>query len=289
VKLIVRAAIVAAAFLTQPVSSQEIVIDKVDFAIPGTSLTLLGELRIPKVQGTLPTVLILHSAGGIDGTGIQYAKALNERGIATMELNFLTNADWFQNAAITKVAILYLSRKYGLDPKRFGSMGFSHGAMVSLVNATEASMKKPAQENPVRFRAHASLYPLCGVMSDAHESEFQLNLGRVATSGKPNFLRGMFTTMTGAPVLILAGADEDYEDAPVECPKLLGLINSSKPNVASLTVYGGAGHGWDVPNGRTYTDKYSRKNGTIRHYRSQPTYEKSIKAVVEFFDRELKN
>lgn len=109
-KLIVRAVIVAAAFLTQPVSSQEIVIDKVDFAIPGTSLTLLGELRIPKVQEILPTVLILHSAGGIDGTGIQYAKALNERGIATMELNFLTNPDWFQNAAVTKVAILYLSR-----------------------------------------------------------------------------------------------------------------------------------------------------------------------------------
>jgi uncharacterized protein len=275
------------AFAPPIAASQEITTEKVDYRIPGTELTLRGEVRIPKVDGPKSTVLILHSAGGIDGTGVQYARALNKRGIATMEIDFSRNLQWYPNAGISKFAILFLSKQYGLDPDRFGSMGFSSGGMVSLVNATEKFMQNAVQGNPVRFRAHAALYPLCALMYDSSQSEVQLKDGRIPTNGPPNFWRDMFKTMTGAPILLLAGADDDYEDASVECPKLQALINSEKPNLVKLTVYEGAGHGWDVPVNRSYRDGYSRKNENIRHFRSEATFEKSVKVVVDFFEQEL--
>ena len=268
--------------------AQALKIEKFDFK--ANNVTVLGELRIPPQQdgAKLPLVFVLPNAGGLDGTGPQYIAALNQRGIATIELNLLAEASWGKNVIMSLAATRVAVDKFGIDPFRVGMMGFSHGAMVSLIAATEHWMKPLLRGSQFRFKAFAVLYPLCSLMNDAHSADYiNWKTTRVAESGEKNVHKGLFEQMTGGRLLLLVGEKDDYEDAPVECPKLLDIINKNSPGLARLTIYPGVGHGWDVPSDRTYRDSVSRKNGTIRHFRYQSTFELSRSAVVDFFAAEF--
>jgi putative cell wall-binding protein len=50
---------------------------------------LSAQYRLPRTETeeALPAVIILHSSSGIDSTGSFYAKALNNAGIATLEID----------------------------------------------------------------------------------------------------------------------------------------------------------------------------------------------------------
>src|SRR5262249_33990756 len=54
-----------------------------------------GYLVFPtgEAKGQVPAVVILHGSGGIDGRGEFHAKALNEAGIATMEVFMFTSGN----------------------------------------------------------------------------------------------------------------------------------------------------------------------------------------------------
>jgi uncharacterized protein len=60
-----------------------------------------GYLVFPtqEAKGQVPAVVILHGSGGIDGRGEFHAKALNEAGIATLEVFMFTSGNsaprWF--------------------------------------------------------------------------------------------------------------------------------------------------------------------------------------------------
>jgi len=273
------------------VHAQDIRIERIDKSqtLPnGRDLKILAEVRIPKSEIKPALVLVLPNAGGLDGTGPQYIKALNARGIATAELNPLTDDNWIRNVMMSKIVMAYVVRDFGIDPDRIGIMGFSHGAMVSLVASSESLMARVVRPVNLRFRAHAALYPVCSLVHDANRASFMnWRTARPADGGEPNFYKGMFDKMTGAKALLMAAADEDYEDAPSACPKLVADMNASAPGLVDLVVYPDAGHGWDVPTSRSYHDHISRKNGRIQHTRSQPTFEKSLAAVTDFFVREL--
>ena len=70
-----------------------VLIEKMSFKVvdafePGAAVS--GELRIPDSKhGRLPAVLILHSSSGFDGRGAFCAEALNQAGIATVEIDYL--------------------------------------------------------------------------------------------------------------------------------------------------------------------------------------------------------
>ena len=252
------------------------------------NLKVLAEVRLPKSDIKPALVLVLPNLGGLDGTGAQYIKALNERGIATAELNLLTELDWARNVMMSKIVMAHAVRNFGIDPDRIGIMGFSHGAMVSLVASSDFIMSRLIRPNILRFRAHAALYPLCAVLYDANRESFMdWGLARPAKSGEANFFKGMFDKLTGGKTLLLAAKNEDYEDAPTECPKLVADMNAGVPNLVDLTIYPDAGHGWDVPVNRNYIHHISRKNSRIQHNRSRSTADKSLTAVTDFFVREL--
>src|SRR5262245_49777116 len=54
-----------------------------------------GYLVFPtqETKGKVPAVVILHGSGGIDGRGEFHAKALNEAGIATLEVSMFTSGN----------------------------------------------------------------------------------------------------------------------------------------------------------------------------------------------------
>lgn len=138
-------------------------------------LTLKGKLQLPSDcrerhgQRGLPAVLILHGSSGVDARGDFHAEALNEAGIATLEIDMweargigagagrpalpaLTYADAF-------TALRFLSARSDIDPARIGVLGFSWGAVVSMASATQNVAT--AMGGNLRFKAHAANYPIC--------------------------------------------------------------------------------------------------------------------------------
>lgn len=54
---------------------------------PGDPLTISGQLRIPIAQEPIPAVVVLHGSAGLDSRGKLYTEALNDVGIATLEID----------------------------------------------------------------------------------------------------------------------------------------------------------------------------------------------------------
>jgi len=59
-----------------------------DINAPQDQLNVGGQLRIPANAGeSIPAVVILHGSSGVDSRGALYARALNDAGIATLEID----------------------------------------------------------------------------------------------------------------------------------------------------------------------------------------------------------
>lgn len=273
-------------------SAQQVRIEKIDLKTTN-GISVLGELRIPVVatesstDSKKPLVLVFPNAGGLEGTGPQYIRELNKLGIATAEMNPLMEMDVLKWIGMALGATRFAVENHGIDPKRVGMMGFSQGAMASLVASTEHWMKRLTRGGPFRFKAIASLYAPCSVMSDFHSADFMnWKTARADPSGEKNSYKGMFDQLS-SPVLMLVGENDDYEDVPTECPKLYSTMTANPFNKVTFTIYPGAGHGWDTIKNREYDHGISRKSARIRHYRDPKSFELGLKAVTDFFVREL--
>jgi uncharacterized protein len=194
-----------------------------------------GELRIPdSFRDHLPAVVIVNSSPGFDGRGAFYADALNQAGIATLEI------DMFQGRGLPLSPVLnmphvyqslqYLARHPRIDPARVGMMGLSWGAQVAMLTSSVELARRYSDRN-LRFAAHRALYPQCWVILTAR-------------NGKGKLLkRAPFNQVTGSPVHILAG-DKDVYDDPDGCLKFVASPPGSGRPHFSITVYEGATSAW---------------------------------------------
>ena len=124
---------------------------------PPIPLTVKGKLKLPVrfqwrercflPNKNLPAVVILHGSAGVDFRGDFYARALNDAGIATLEID-MWEARGINGAADRPPvplftypdafgALKFLSAHPNIDPNRIGVMGFSWGGAVTLASATE--------------------------------------------------------------------------------------------------------------------------------------------------------
>ncbi|MFT5720170.1 MAG: dienelactone hydrolase [Motiliproteus sp.] len=214
----------------------------VDLSNPEVPLSISGQLRIPfytnkdaDAAQVFPAVVVLHSSGGVDSTGGFYIDALNDSGIATFEIDMwaarglsggsdrpalpvLTVPDAFG-------ALRYLTEHSNIDPGRIGVMGFSWGAVVTLLAATESYAESFGNDD-LRFAAHVAHYPVC----------WAYNVG----------IDGMeFSDLTGKPLLIQVGTLDGYDDGSEHCENLVASLSDSDRAAVSLNVYQNAQHGWD--------------------------------------------
>ena len=257
---------VKVSFVSFPVSAQ------------GKSWQTAGELREPNLDpgrtGPLPAVVIVHGSGGVDSRGENYARALNKAGFATLEIDLwaargVVRAEDRPKAVAETLpdafaALHFLSRRSGIDAKRIGIMGFSWGGVVSMLSATREGHDAFAAPGEA-FAAHAPLYPVCWVYNRA-----------------PGYA---FADLTGAPVLIQAGAKDLY-DAPDSCETLRAGLPEAARKLVSVTVYPDAGHAWDrrEPDS-VITDPFSHqgKGGEVPFRWNGAAARKSTEAVVGFF------
>jgi dienelactone hydrolase len=262
--------------------------EKVSFAaatVVDGGVTVNGELRIPTASGAkLPAMVVIHGSGGLqDGVGTRYVEALNQAGIATLELDLFPRAGRPEtprsNFPHTYGSLIYLAKHPRIDPARIGVMGFSWGGTLSLISATE-ELTRAYTGGGYRFAAHLPVYPVCWPQI-------------AILQGKNKVLdASMYQAMTGSPVHILAGALDDFDDDPDACPKFVQALPASVRSYVTVTVYPGAGHGFDVPKAeeRTFQDPFAHMGhgGMVRYYGDAATADKARAFAVEFFTSNLK-
>lgn len=270
----------------------------------GSPLLVKGTLRLPdpsngknrcvSTKRKLPAVVILHSTGGIDATGSFYAAGLNEGGVATLEIDMWeARGVWSPAerplAPITVypdafAALAFLGTVPGIAARRVGIMGFSLGGVVSLA-ASEQTYAMAFGGPDLRFKAHVAHYPVC---YGANRGFFGLTADEVGTT---------YQNLTGAPVLIQVGSEDDYDNGAGPCKALAQAVNfANNRNIVEVTEYRGVYHAWDrlmVP--ITVPDIFGNRgsffeSGVVPEVELKPDVENALesrKRVVRFFRQNL--
>lgn len=256
---------------------------------PPGLLNIKGKLKLPlrhqcrkkcfQAKKKLPAVVILHGSAGIDFRGDFYARALNAAGIATLEIDMWearginSAADRPQVPLFTYPdafgALRFLSEHPNINPNRIGVLGFSWGGVVTMASATELYASQFGGE--LRFAAHAAHYPVCyAYNSPIPGSEF--------------------FDLTGAPILIQIGEEDDYDKGSGPCFALRESLKPEEQNLIEVNVYEGAFHGWDrleVP--ITVEDPFSNlgAGGEVGIIPDVVQAYKSRRKIVRFFFNHL--
>ena len=285
------------------VSFESIDLEK-DLNDPARNLTISAQLRVPgscyqdeNGGSSCPAVILAHSTGGIENVGAFYARLLNLRGFATLEIDMWSarglrgGADRpsFPTVNIPDAyyALKALASRPEIDPDRIGLMGFSWGGSVTMLSATEAyrdlfSTLISADDDPLElqdleFAAFVAHYPVCWAYNEIPSAEF--------------------TDLTGKPLLIQIGSLDDYDRAPNatnsagdECADLIASLPPGEGDNVSLNVYEGAYHLWDrlLP-AITFFDPFAflGVGGDVRIVPNVPLAFESRRKVVNFFKENL--
>ena len=145
--------------------------------IPGVNIPGWGQVdqvpgRFGRPTGSkpkVPAVLILHGAFGVDGRGAFYAKALNDAGIATLEITMFPpssppRAGVKATMPHAAAALKWLAAQPAVDGQRLGVMGFSWGGIMSVLMSSELVQERLGKEVP-RPVAFAPFYPTCSILA----------------------------------------------------------------------------------------------------------------------------
>ncbi len=241
---------------------------------PGDPLTISGQLRIPYAAEPIPAVVVLHGSAGLDSRGNLYIEALNDAGIATLEIDMwaarglsgggdrpplpsFTVPDAFS-------ALKYLAENPAIDANRIGVLGFSWGGVVTMLAATDYYTNENGED--LTFAAHIAHYPVCWAY----------------TVGLPGIF---FDNLTGSPVLIQIGDQDDYDNGPGPCEALAAPFTN-----VSVNVYKNSYHAWDrLQPAITVIDPFSHlgAGGEVEIVPSPGKAFQSRSNVVEFFEVEL--
>lgn len=210
---------------------------------PPALLTIKGKLKVPnhRFHGNrfgqhrkVPAVVILHGSSGIDFRGDFHARALNMAGIATLEIDMWEARD-IQSPADRPplpifnypdafAALAFLSQHPDIDPERIGVMGFSWGGVVTMASATQLYSSQFG--GGLQFAAHVAHYPVC----------FAYNSGLPGTE---------FVELTGAPVLIQIGEEDDYDESSAPCHGLKNSLPEEFQDDVEIAAYDNAYHAFD--------------------------------------------
>lgn len=264
----------------QPAISSEHVLFESQ-TLRGTGARIEGEIRLPETGAVaLPAVLVLHTSAGANGDriSVHYIERLNRAGIATLRISMFPDSRSRPRSTRDVLphafgSLLYLAQHARIDPQRVGVLGFSYGGVMSLVMASEEVMQEYTG-GKARFAAHLAVYPVCS----AH---LQILGGKNSMYGT-----GTYQKVTGAPVHILAGELDTY-DEPDSCPKFVAALPEGVREHFGATVYPGAHHVFDEPGAnRQHRERIARHGVAVIRYNAEAA-EKSWAFAEQFFARHL--
>lgn len=151
-------------------------------------------------------------------------------------------------------ALKFLAANPAIDARRIGVMGFSWGAALSFLAASEPAAER-ALDSKLRFAAHAGHYFVC------------------------------WPYLPGGPG---AGAVAMPDpDGGASCTKLVEGLPQSKRERVTLLVHANASHAWDVkfPGPMTFEDRFSHRGhgGPVRFVPDQTVAATAQSATIAFF------
>jgi dienelactone hydrolase len=257
-------------------------------AIPGAEIPGWGQVReVPARFGRpsgsaakVPAVLILHGSGGVDGRGAFHAKALQEAGIATLEITMFPRDGRPRegrkaNMPHAAAALKWLAAQPNVDDQRLGVMGFSWGGGMSVLMASELVQERLGKDLPKPV-AFVSFYPVCSSM-----------VRHLTIPGEPFF--NAHSRMSAAPMLIYVGTRDDYERSERPCDALVATWPAAARERVTVRNVEGATHGFDSqrPSRTFYDEQVHGRGGTVRVIQSPRDADEARQAVVRFFVKNL--
>jgi len=194
------------------------------------AVTVTGELTLPSgLDGRVPAAVLLHGSNGVSDLQHRYAKILADWGIASLVIDSFgprgVRSTVGNQGAVSPHAMVIdayavldlLATHPRIDADRVVLIGWSKGGI-----ATELATRRRYRDLMARgghgFAGHAAFYSWCG------EQESEIDL-------------------TGAPLLFLLGADDDWTGAQACSDYAERLRGLGYP--ARAIVYPDAGHGFD--------------------------------------------
>ena len=257
--------------------------------IPGTEISGWGQ--VAEVSGhfglpagataKVPAVLILHG-DGIDGRGALYAKALQEAGIATLEITMFPRggrprAGIKATMPHAAAALKWLAAQPKVNGQRLGVMGWSWGGGMSMMMSSELVQERLGQDVPKPV-AFAPFYPVCSLMVRYGENP-------------QHFYYKVFTRMSVAPMLIHVGTRDDYEEGERACDALVAMWPPAAREHATVRYVEGATHMFDSQKPATqFYDEFAHagRGGMVSAIPSRKAAAEARQAVVSFFIKHLK-
>jgi len=197
-------------------------------AVPDeTGAILEGALFLPPARhGPWPLMLFLHGSGGLMRWHARYRDLLLAEGIAVAAFDHfgargivstVSDQERLSSEAMARDALAArtsFAADPRIDPSRIAMMGVSKGGSA----AWRASLLRFGADPARPFALHLGLYPGC------ETRYFDLR-------------------STGAPVLMIAGGQDDYTGCP-PCRDLVAALNNAGGS-AELVELPHARHGWD--------------------------------------------
>jgi dienelactone hydrolase len=214
-----------------PKSSRDLVLHKAtEKSVIAGVLTLPGSANTgaaPKEK--VPAMVVVHGSSGVLQNEWEWAKRLNELGVASFVIDNFTGRGVAETAtdqsrlspsadvAGALAALSLLATHPAIDPKRIGVIGFSRGGSAAINSALEP-IRRAVIDDDLRFAAHVAVYPGCSVpFVSAH--------------------------LDGSPILMLLGGKDDYTPASF-CLDYADRLRASGASV-TVVVYPNANHGFD--------------------------------------------
>jgi dienelactone hydrolase len=238
-------------------------------------LTIPARLRIPDAPGKLPAVIILHGSAGPSEREGGYADPLNAAGFVTLEPDLwsprgLGGGAFGRPRTIHETlpdlygARAFLAAHARVDPERIGVMGFSFGAIAAMLAATRARNAPFLGED--HFAALMPVYPVCHLYNRAPTFEFG--------------------DLVDAPILIVTGALDSYDNDPEAAPKLVASLGAADRAKIRVEVMADAHHAFDMPGPDRHVEDPGGnrgKGGMVTMAYNAEAAARSHALAVEFF------
>ena len=182
----------------------------------------------PAGAGPFPAMVLLHPCNGVSAFETGWAQWFVQQGYAALIVDSfgprgvrtvcgVGGRPTLRDRALDAFgALAFLRLQSGIDPKRIGAIGWSHGGGVALVADNKQLVTATMQGNG--FTAVVGLYPVC--------------------ANNP-------VTALAAPMAFLLGSADDWTPAPI-CEGVATSLQAGGSTV-SVHTYPGVTHAFDNP------------------------------------------
>jgi dienelactone hydrolase len=183
-----------------------------------------------------PAVIILHGSAGPSAREGGYAEALQAAGFVTLEPDLwscrgLAGGSEGRPKTVPETlpdlygARAFLAARPDVDDAHIGVVGFSFGGVMAMLAATRAH--NDAFLPGGRFAALMAVYPACWTYNQVAGHEFR--------------------ELVGAPLFLVTGGLDQYDDDPDAGPKLVETLPAADRARVRTHVFADAHHCFDMP------------------------------------------